>query len=180
MQIEEKNSNNQESQFDLKRSIYTYLSKWPWFIVGVLVCLSCAFVYLRYTIPSYSASAIILVKDDKKGGMVSELAALSEVDLMGNIKSTVDNEIEIIKSRTIAESAVRDLNLNIKYKREGRVKTVDLYSNSPISVILADKDAVKNSHKYKVEYTGGNNYSLLDEEENKIGSYKFGEPVKHK
>jgi hypothetical protein len=52
----------------------------------------------------------------KKGGMLSELLCFfSDMLPGGGMVSNVDNEVEILKSRTLIESTVKKLNLNIRY-----------------------------------------------------------------
>jgi tyrosine-protein kinase Etk/Wzc len=60
-----------ENDFDLKDFLEKYVRQWKWFVLSVFICLVGAFLYLRYTIPQYKASTTILVKDEKKGGMLS-------------------------------------------------------------------------------------------------------------
>lgn len=49
---------------------------WIWFVLGLLVAWSCAYIYLRYTQNLYSAEAKILLKEDfSKAG--SELSVLT-------------------------------------------------------------------------------------------------------
>jgi uncharacterized protein involved in exopolysaccharide biosynthesis len=64
-----------------------------------------ALLYLRYSVPVYTASATMLVKDEKKGGLQSELAGLFDLGIMTGVKNNVDNEVEVIKSRTIVRKA---------------------------------------------------------------------------
>ena len=103
---------NHESDFNIREQIEKYLVHWKWFLLSVIVVLGLAFLYLRYSTPLYKATATILVKDDKKGGLASELSVLSDLGV-GTSKSNVDNEVEILKSRTLTEKTVNQLHLNI-------------------------------------------------------------------
>ena len=100
--------------------------------------MSVAYIYLRYTVPQYKASTTILVKDEKKGGLASELAAFADMGIGGG-KSNLDNEIEILKSRTLVESTVRKMNLNIALVVEGNIISFDLFKNAPILVDFIDQ-----------------------------------------
>lgn len=175
MQKEYNLQESNQSQINIKELLFQYLSKWYWFAFSAAILLFLATIYLRYSVPQYSSSALILVKDDKKGGMVSELAALSEVDMLGKVKSSVDNEIEVIKSRTLVESAVRELDLNIRYYTEGRVKTLELYKSSPIKIIF--DEPVKSKISLEVEILKDGHFRLHDADGNLIGSYKFGQSI---
>ncbi|HAH55014.1 MAG TPA: tyrosine protein kinase [Flavobacterium sp.] len=125
---------NQDEDFNIKDFLEKYLVYWTWFALGIFLCLSIAYVYLRYATPQYQAKTTILVKDEKKGGMLSELSAFSDLGLGGAMKSNVDNEIEILKSATLVESTVKRLELNISIIQKGRISSLDVYKNAPIEV----------------------------------------------
>lgn len=120
--------------FDLREAIERYLSHWQWFVLAVCLCITVAYVYLRYTTPQYQASTTILVKDDKKGGMLSELSAFADMGLGSGMKSNLDNEIEVLKSRTLVERTVQKLELNISILEKGKVNTIERYKELPIEV----------------------------------------------
>ena len=117
-----KNNREQEDAINIREEIEKYLVQWKWFVLSVFVVMSLAFFYLRYATPIYKSTTTILVKDDRKGGIASELSSFSELGLLSGVKSNVDNEIEIIKSRTLIRKTIKDLNLNIKYFNKGRIK----------------------------------------------------------
>lgn len=105
----------QNSDFNIKEELEKYLNHWIWFVLGVLVFVISAHLYIRYAVPMYKANASLIVKDDKKGSIASELGAFSDIGMFSAMKSNVDNEIEILKSRTLAKSTVEDLQLSISY-----------------------------------------------------------------
>ena len=129
---------DQNQDLNLKAVLDKYLIHWKWFLLGVFISLTLAFIYLRYAIPQYQAATTILVKDEKKGGMLSELSAFADMGLGGGLKSNVDNEIEILKSRTLVESTVKKLNLNISLIVKGKVINSELFKNSPIEVFFVN------------------------------------------
>ena len=169
-----------QSNFNIKEEVVKYLKHWKWFVFGIFVALLAAFLYLRYTVANYKAVATILVKDDRKGTMASELSAFSDLGLMTNVKSNVDNEIEVIKSRTLIESAVRELELNVAYFSQGRVKWEELYKKSPIKLILSKySDAyASKGHFYRIEKATATTFTIYDSNDQKIGAFKYGEKFK--
>ncbi|MFE3869282.1 GumC family protein [Flavobacterium sp. LS2P90] len=128
-----------ENDFDLKAFFNKYLIHWQWFVLAVTIGLVGAYIYLRYTIPQYQVATTILVKDDKKGGMLSELSAFADLGVGGGMKSNLDNEIEILKSRTLVESTVKKLNLNTSLVMAGQISDREIYDEAPISVNFMDK-----------------------------------------
>ncbi|CAD0004595.1 GumC family protein [Flavobacterium salmonis] len=127
------------NEINLREQLDKYLIHWKWFVLSGFLCLVFAFLYLRYTTPIYEASTSILVKDEKKGGMLSELSVFSDLGLGGSSVNNVDNEIEILKSRTLVESTVKKLNMNISLLVEGNVVDRDIYGGEPINVYFINK-----------------------------------------
>jgi capsular exopolysaccharide synthesis family protein len=142
-----------ENDFQFKEFLNKYSIHWQWFALGVSVCLLLAFLYLRYTIPQYQASTTILVKDEQKGGMLSELSAFADMGLGGGMKSNLDNEIEILKSRKLVESTVKKLNLNIALIVKGKVVDREIYQEVPIEVYFADKTNQFYNNKIDLKFT---------------------------
>ncbi|WP_278010757.1 GumC family protein [Flavobacterium gyeonganense] len=177
------------NEVNLREQLDKYLIHWKWFVLSVILCLILAFLYLRYTTPSYEASTSILVKDEKKGDMLSELSAFSDLGLGGGSVNNVDNEIEILKSRTLVESTVKKLNLNITLLVEGNVVDRDIYGNSPISIYFLNKTELFDQANvtFKLDLLSRDSFSLenviMDETmvENVILSskkqFKFGEKI---
>jgi len=145
------NTNSQDDRLNIREQLDKYVIHWKWFLLSIVICLIAAFLYLRYTVPQYSASATILVKDERKGGIQSELSAFSDLGLVKSLKNNVDNEIEIIKSRNIISAALKKLNLNVEYYTEGRVKLVELYDESPIRIKFTETSNKFNDKNFKYE-----------------------------
>ena len=125
MENHESLSNNvDESGQNIREQIENYLLYWKWFLFSAFVFLLGAFFYLRYSVPLYSASSTIMVKDERKGSIQSELSAFSDLGVATNVKNNVDNEIEVLKSRTLAEKTIQALNLNVIYSTQGFVKKI--------------------------------------------------------
>ncbi|PKW20281.1 GumC family protein [Flavobacterium lindanitolerans] len=170
---------NHESDFNIREQIEKYLVHWKWFLLSVIVVLGLAFLYLRYSTPLYKATATILVKDDKKGGLASELSVLSDLGV-GTSKSNVDNEVEILKSRTLTEKTVSKLHLNIHYLSHGRVKSSELYKASPIVVVYspANEQYKKEVHTFTIESVNANKFKLFKTEDKELGTFSYGSLIK--
>ena len=132
---------NSINQFNLKKAISIYLNKWFWFVLSCLICLTAAYFKLRYTAPEYSASAKIMLLDDKEssaaGAAFKDLPLFSEKE-----EGKVEDEIEVIKSRAILKNVVKDLKLNIQYFSKGRFNDSEIYKNSPITINFIDSDSI--------------------------------------
>ena len=143
--IEEK-----EEKTDYREVFFKYLIRWPWFVASVVVCLSIASLYLRYTTPVYNISASIIIKDEKKGGNIGGMSALEDFGLISSSKN-IDNEIEIIRSKSLIKDVVTELNLNISYWRKDNIRSIETYPLSPIQVSLEPQEAAKLKSPLEIE-----------------------------
>lgn len=118
---------NSEVHIDLKQIISKFTDKWKWFVVGISICLVFAYLYTRYTPPMYQVSSRLLINDEAKGGPGAAVAGLMDLSgLMGGSNS-VENEIEILKSRFLVEQVVKDMDLNVVYNLKGKIGTREVY-----------------------------------------------------
>ena len=134
---------SKEENIDVKELLFKYLIHWPWFVGAVVVCLIAAWVYLYTSTPVYNISATVLIKDDKKGGSAGMLSGLESLGLDGMVSSSqnIDNEIEVLHSKTIAKEVVEDLGLYISYTDEDEFPSRNIYKTSPVQVSLTPQEA---------------------------------------
>ena len=134
---------SKEENIDVKELLFKYLIHWPWFVGTVVACLIAAWVYLYMSTPVYTISATVLIKDDKKGGSAGMLSGLESLGLDGMISSSqnIDNEIEVLRSKTIVKEVVEDLGLYISYTDEDEFPSRNIYKTSPVQVSLTPQEA---------------------------------------
>jgi len=163
-------------EINIKEILQKYLRYWYLFVIGVIVAGAVAFVYLRYTTPQYRISSTLLIKDDKKGPSLAENAVLDDLNLFQTGKN-IDNEIEILKSKSLMNRVLQELALNTTYFVDGRVKSTEIYGASmPLKVIVSKLDSSA-FNKSIVVYPKDNNTYQIDEE-GTLSQHKFGEQVK--
>jgi len=175
-----------ENDFDLKALLEKYIIHWQWFLLAICIGLLGAFLKLRYTIPQYKATTTILVKDESKGGALSELSAFSDMGINGG-SSNLDNEIEILKSRSLANKTVRHLNLNTSLFVAGKFVDREIYRNVPITVDFVDKANGFYSSNFKLNFLEltSSTFKLEDELINSSSKvivstadvFQYGKPV---
>lgn len=123
-----------EEQTDIKSVLFKYIIRWPWFVTSVIICMACAWIYLRQSTPVYNITASVIIKDEKKGGtMGSDFSGLEDLGLLNSSKN-IDNEIEILQSKSLIKDVVNELELYIDYSSSKGLKDIDLYNESPILV----------------------------------------------
>ena len=104
--------NEGESWFSFQNLFAVLILNWQWFLLTIFIFLCGAFIYLRYTAPTYSVSARMLIKEDKNSRR-SSANMLSNMQDLGFMTNSVglENEMEILQSNLLLRDAVMDLKL---------------------------------------------------------------------
>lgn len=163
-------------EINIKEVLQKYLRYWYLFVLGVLIAGTAAFIYLRYTTPQYRVSSTLLIKDDKKGPSLSENAVLNDLDLFQSGKN-IDNEIEILKSKSLMNRVLKELALNTTYYVDGRVKSTEIYGNGmPVKLIVSRLDSAAFNKVITIQTKDNINFQL--EDEGTVSQHKFGQEIK--
>ena len=175
----------ENDSIDIRAEIEKYLIHWKWFLLSTVICIGIAVFYAKSKVNIYQTKATILVKEE--GGAASELSAFQDLSALGlGGKNNVMDEIEIIKSRTLAEAYVRELDLNVSIFQQQGLKKVEKFKNLPLKYqILSDKEAFykldtvleitilnKEQFEYQLEGTDEEVTAKFGEKV-KIGNYEF-------
>ena len=135
-----------EKPIDYKAILFEYRMYWPWFVSCLILCLIGAWGYLRYQTPVYNVNATVLIKQDDKGksSVNNPLATMQDLGML-SMASNFDNEMEILRSRTLIKKVVNTLGLNIRYAEPRSFGYArPLYKNdSPIRVWMTPEEAEK-------------------------------------
>ena len=129
--------NDAQSWFTFQNIYAILILNWQWFLLTMFIFLCGALIYLRYTDPTYSVSARMLIKEDKNArrNTGNMLANMQDLGFMTNSVG-LENEMEILQSNVLLRSAVKDLKLYTEYYSKGYVKKNLTYGNQPINVDL--------------------------------------------
>ena len=136
LEMESIQENEEKSSFDFA-TIYTALIlNWKWFVLSLIICMGAAHIYLRYATPIYQSAAKLLIKDDEGSGSRRGGNSIQSATNLGIISNSngIDNEMEILKSRTLAQQAVYDLKLYVNYRHEGKLKDHVLYGDQEVNI----------------------------------------------
>lgn len=177
-----KNKNSENSHFEkinMRKEINRYLRNWPWFLLSLIFCLALAFLYLRYATPLYKAKTTVIIKDESSKG--PESAVYADLSLLtGSGTKNIENEIGILRSRSLMYDVVKSLNLHIQYFIEGRVNAIEVYENAPIviQVLQLDEKELKNTGGARLEISGsGNNFFRVSHiDRNRVYKVEAGTP----
>ena len=162
---------------NLNDLISSYTKHWKWFIFSGIIAFILAFLYIRYATPEYEVKAKIQIIEDKNSS--SELSAFSELSLLGGAKNKVEDEIEILNSRSNFIEVVKELKLNITVTHLGKVKNTELYKNRPFNINFIANDSIINSRKFEffIELSSNTNFEFSTDEEGPMKVYSFGRNI---
>lgn len=140
------------------------LSKWKWFVLSVVLCLSAATLYILTTPPTYTRNTALLIKEDANGkaaSFSSELNSFADMGLFSN-KSNVNNELVFMQSPALMLEVVKRLQLDYNYSIDGTFYKKTIYGRSlPINALvedIADNDACS----FKLSLAPGGKVSLSE------------------
>lgn len=177
----------EQSSFNFQKLYTIFILNWKWFVLSIIICVGISYLYLRYKAPVYSTTAKLLIKDDNGGGNSRKgsdfMSGMADFGIISNTYG-IDNEMEILKTRTLASQVVKDLKLYSSYLKKGRIRDVILYKTQPISVdmdpVHLDKLNVPMFLTIKREdgkYEVSGKYYVSTDETTAYGPYEFDKTV---
>src|SRR5688572_5275718 len=143
-----------------------------WFIIAMLLCITAAFIYIKYTLPVYEASTTVLIEETQKPTVNMEdfLAG----DVFGD-QANIATEKGILGSRSVMRDAIQQLNLQVSYFNASVYPNQPLYKKQPFEVVI-DSSAVIPAWLYDVPvsltFSGDdkNTFTLSFETEDEAGN----------
>ncbi|HMR16290.1 MAG TPA: polysaccharide biosynthesis tyrosine autokinase [Mariniflexile sp.] len=167
-----------QNAFNLKKAASIYLKRWFWFVLSILICLSIAYINLRYTAPSYMATAKIMLLSDKDasspGAIFKDLPFFAEKE-----DAKVEDEMEVIMSRDFFQRVAKDLHLNIQHFAKGRIYDSEIYNNAPITITFIASDSIidRVSFSFHTEILSNKDFNYWVNDGDDPKKISFGEKI---
>ena len=131
------NTNNNKADVNILDLVFYLLSKWPWFLLSILICGGVAW-YKYATAPLvYFGQATVIIKDPSNK---TASAGLDRYDNLIN-KVNVANEILQFRSKKLMSEVVSRLDANVSYSYRNGLRSIELYTQSPIKVSFPEATA---------------------------------------
>lgn len=131
------NNQIQEQEIDLIELFYKLLAHWNWFLLATVIALAGAYIYVHVTMPVYQASASVIIKDSEGGNkVIDELFQNIVSNPLAASHTEIEDEMEILRSRSILLQVIDELNLHTKYK----VKNGLFYDETIVPPLHAELD----------------------------------------
>lgn len=148
------------SESDLFQQLFfRYWPYWPLFVILMICSLGISYAYLHSTTPVYESTSTILIKDEKKG--LDESKAMESLNPLSS-KKIVENETEILHSRSLMNEVVKELFLYAPVSQKEGFITRSAYTSSPIVVELEHPDSLKEAQKIGFTYSPANKTVTID------------------
>jgi tyrosine-protein kinase Etk/Wzc len=151
-----------------------YLKQWKWFALAAIIALCLAYVNIRYTTPEYKVSSQIQIVQEKNA--TSELSVFKDLDILSGKSKEIEDEIQILGSRSNFIEVVKQLGTNIKIISMGNIINTEIYGNVPFNVNVIAPDTIVRNAKYSfiLEFDTDTNYLFSEEEGGPNKSFAFG------
>ncbi len=170
-------SNTTSTNVELKDVIRNYTNHWKWFIFSVIVAVGLAYLYIRYAVPEYEVKAKIQLLEEQGGS--SELSVFQDLGILSGSANLVEDEIQLINSRSNRIEAVKKLGLNIKITQLGNIKNSELYDDPPfkINFIASDSIIYNANYEFYIEPTSNTTFGFNELEDAPEKVFAFGKNI---
>jgi len=159
-QIYQNGGINSSEENIVKQLWFKYSPYWPLFVLFLVLTGVAARVYLRYKTPVYETTASILIKDEKKGEDDSKI--IESLNLLST-KKIIENEMEVMKSKTLMEEVVKKLHLYAPVFEKDKIKDLSAYASSPVAIQVANPDSlIPTAHKVPFAYDAPSQKIIID------------------
>jgi len=125
------------------------------FLPLVFVIIASVYAYFKPNI--YQSDATIEIQNIKSKGKKNDLLIFAA----GGDADSIDNVVEILQSRHIISTAMKDLDLNVRYFTKQNYKTIELYKNSPFVVSIAMVTPKALHSRFKIIPESQNSFKLV-------------------
>ena len=132
-------SNNENEGTEISfRSIWQFLTgNWFWFMISVVFCLCLGFLYSKISPKVYSSASLIYVDENASRSVKSDVTTMTNLRMMRQT-SVVDNEAAILRSQTLMQKVVDNLDLNVVYRVQAKLRKVEIYAPTAPAIVKVD------------------------------------------
>ena len=96
------------SGFDLQKVFAHLVLNWQWYLLSVIICLGCAFFYLRYTRPIYQVAARMLVKDEDENPRTSIRQILPNMEEFGIMEMARTGDVALERGMATINDSTKE------------------------------------------------------------------------
>ena len=169
-----------ENSLNFKTVIGKFLAFLPYFFISIIISLSVAFSFNRYSTPRYLVKATMLIKEkNNRSGMDGADGFIQGMQLLSSSKN-IENELGILRARNIVEETLKNLDFGISYYSIGSIKKTDLYGNNPFSLEIDSNHLQTIGGVLNIDVLGNDEIEVYTEDQLNIFVPNTGEIVESK
>ncbi|MDN3643393.1 polysaccharide biosynthesis tyrosine autokinase [Lutimonas halocynthiae] len=162
---------------NFKQVIEKYATHYRWFIASVLFFGIVTFITVQTMTPKYFIGASILIKEIEQGKSISDLSSFEDLGLFGSEDRSLENEIQILKSRNLMHNVVKELKLNVLYYIEDSPYDKEQYPNFPLLLTIHSSnfpiDDIKT--EFRIKIISATEFEFVDFDDNSLTEKTFKE-----
>ncbi|MCM4154015.1 tyrosine protein kinase [Arenibacter sp. N53] len=154
-----------------------YLKNWKWFVISAIISILLGMLKIRYTSPEYSIQAKLQILEDQN--TTSELNVFRDLNVLGGGGNNVDDEIEVLNSRSNLIQLVKQLGLNKKIIALGNIQHSDLYKSAPFNVSFIAPDSIvhRSDEDFFITIKSKTSFEFVEEEDQPAIVHLFGKTI---
>ncbi len=138
------------------------ISRWYYFMIAAVIVFPIAYGYVKYADKKYHVQGSLLLRKEEQNDLGGK-GFLKGMELFAT-KTALEDEIGILRSHTMVAQAIHELDFGISYFARRRLRTREMYHDSPFRIVLdSTANQVVNasvfiepldSNRYRVEVHG--------------------------
>ncbi|SMP14784.1 GumC family protein [Chryseobacterium profundimaris] len=146
----------------------------PIVIAVMVISILGAKKYLNYVTPMYESTAKLKLADTQEG--VPSANLFKDFDVFAS-PNKISTEIEVLKSTSLLEKTLEKLPFSTEIYRKGKVRSVELFNDSPITVEATFIDNTSYDKKFQISVISQNHFILLTPDSSKEIKGTFNNPI---
>ena len=184
----------EDNNLDLREQVEKYLIHWKWFALAIFLSFIYTFYNLNFKRSSYEAESTIKIKNENSGDK-NALSAFQDMGIMGGAsKDNIDDEIEVLKSKTLVSEVITTLKLNIQFFTEKNSLSnflddnlgfntefyeTENYEKPPLqlSFFISDSILQRTASQFLIKVNSDTQYTFTTPDKSVVKTQSFGEKI---
>lgn len=155
------------------RFLKPLLRGFPIVVLAMIIAVLAAKKYLNYVTPMYESTAKLKLADTQEG--VPSANLFKDFDVFAT-PNKISTEIEVLKSTSLIEKTLEKLPFSTEIYRKGKVRSVELFGDSPIKVESILNDEKNYDKKFIINVNSNQNFTINSDSAKEIKG-TFGVPT---
>ncbi|WP_185205647.1 GumC family protein [Chryseobacterium sp. C3] len=155
------------------RFLKPLLRGFPIVVLAMIIAVLAAKKYLNYVTPMYESTAKLKLADTQEG--VPSANLFKDFDVFAT-PNKISTEIEVLKSTSLIEKTLEKLPFSTEIYRKGKVRSVELFNDSPIKVESILSDEKNYDKKFIINVNSNQNFTINSDSAKEIKG-TFGVPT---